>query len=179
MGEVHTNEEAQVYDHDLDLFVTVQLVENTRLQFYHLENSAKNTGILVSGPMVKNHSWPNKGRIFFAKRTISYLLLFQSCHPVLVPVRPQHWHRRTCLHRVQPQSDVTIRLQKTGARQTQSPKTKIKRGMTIEIRTTVCEIFLMVGEVLRRSRGHRSACTRTHFSWLRLGTAYKSGIKDA
>ena len=28
-GEVQTNEEAQVYVHDLDLFVTVQLLENT------------------------------------------------------------------------------------------------------------------------------------------------------
>ena len=28
-GEVHTNEEAQVYAHDLSLFVTVQLLEET------------------------------------------------------------------------------------------------------------------------------------------------------
>ena len=28
-GEVQTNEEAQVYVHDLDLFVTVQLLEET------------------------------------------------------------------------------------------------------------------------------------------------------
>ena len=28
-GEVQTNEEAQVYDHDLSLFVTVQLLEDT------------------------------------------------------------------------------------------------------------------------------------------------------
>ena len=28
-GEMHTNEEAQVYVHDLDLFVTVQLLEET------------------------------------------------------------------------------------------------------------------------------------------------------
>ena len=29
-GEVQTNEEAQIYVHDLDLFVTVQLLEETR-----------------------------------------------------------------------------------------------------------------------------------------------------
>ena len=50
-------------------------------------------------------------------------------------------------------------------------KTKI-RGMAIEIQTTVCEIFL---------NGWRSSqiisCTRTHFSGLRFGTSYKSGIK--
>ena len=28
-GEVHTNEEAQVYVHDLNLFVTVQVLEET------------------------------------------------------------------------------------------------------------------------------------------------------
>ena len=28
-GKVHTHEEAQVYVHDLDLFVTVQLLEET------------------------------------------------------------------------------------------------------------------------------------------------------
>ena len=29
-GEVQTNEEAQVYVHDLDLFVTLQLLKETR-----------------------------------------------------------------------------------------------------------------------------------------------------
>ena len=29
MGELHTNEEAQIYVHDLNLFVTVQLLEET------------------------------------------------------------------------------------------------------------------------------------------------------
>ena len=48
-GKVQTNEEAQVYVHDLDLFVT-------RLQFDHLESSAKNTDILVSEPAVKSHT---------------------------------------------------------------------------------------------------------------------------
>ena len=44
-GEVHTNEEAHVYVHDLNPFVTVQLEET--LLFYRLENSAKIT--LVGG----------------------------------------------------------------------------------------------------------------------------------
>ena len=56
--------------------------------------------------------------------------------PVLVPVPPQHRHRRTYPHQVQPQSDVTIRLHETVARKTQQPKTKRNRGMTVEIRTT-------------------------------------------
>ena len=35
----------------------------------------------------------------------------------------------------------------------------------------------VVGGVHRQSRGHGSACTRTHFSGLRFGTPYESGIK--
>ena len=53
-GEVHTNEEAQVYAHDLDLFVTVQLLEET-IAVLSLGNSAKTTDILMSGSAVKNH----------------------------------------------------------------------------------------------------------------------------
>ena len=37
----------------------------------------------------------------------------------------------------------------------------------------------MVSGVRRKSRRYRSACTRTHFSWLRFGTAYKSGTQEA
>ena len=50
-GEVQTNEEAQLYVRDLDLFVTVQLHEETLA----VENSAKTTDIPTSGPAVKNH----------------------------------------------------------------------------------------------------------------------------
>ena len=54
-GEVHTNEEALVYVHDLHLFVTVYIL-NARLQFFHLEGSAKNTDIPMSRPAVKSHT---------------------------------------------------------------------------------------------------------------------------
>ena len=53
-GEVQTNEEAQEYVHDLDLFVTVQLLEDT-LAVLSLASSAKSTGIHMSGPVVKSH----------------------------------------------------------------------------------------------------------------------------
>ena len=70
----------------------------------------------------------------YAKRTTSYLLLFQGYPPVLGAIRRQHRHRRICLQQVQPKSEVTDHLPK--------PKTKRNRGMAVEIRTTVCEIFL-------------------------------------
>ena len=53
-GEVQTNEEGQVYVHDLGLFVTVQFVEDT-LAVLSLESFAKNTDIHVSGSAVSNH----------------------------------------------------------------------------------------------------------------------------
>ena len=54
-GEVQTNEEAQRYVHDLDLFVTVQLLDDTPAVL-SLGNSAKNMDVPMSGPAVKNHS---------------------------------------------------------------------------------------------------------------------------
>ena len=52
-GKVQTYEEAQVYVHDLDLFVFCAL-SKTRVQFYHLESSTKNTDIPLSGPAAEN-----------------------------------------------------------------------------------------------------------------------------
>ena len=52
-GEVQTNE-AQVHIHDLDLFVTVQLLDDTP-GVLSWANSAKSTVIPMSGPVVKSH----------------------------------------------------------------------------------------------------------------------------
>ena len=49
----------------------------------------------------KNHGCPKKGRQLYAKRTISYLLLFQGYQPVLGAIRRQHRHRKICLQQVQ------------------------------------------------------------------------------
>ena len=56
-----------------------------------------------------------------------------GCRPFLVPVRTPHLHRRTRqVHlQVQQRSEVTIRYQETGAIH-QKPKTKIKKGTTVE-----------------------------------------------
>ena len=54
-GEVQTNEEAQVYVHDLDLFVTVQLLDNTPAVL-SLKSFAKNTDIHMSGLSVDSHN---------------------------------------------------------------------------------------------------------------------------
>ena len=52
--EVQTSEDAQVYVHDLELFVRCKS-SMTRLQSCRCENSAKNTDIPMSGPVVKSH----------------------------------------------------------------------------------------------------------------------------
>ena len=48
-GEVQTREEATVYVKELDLFVTVM-----HWQFFYSENSAKITGTVTTGPVVRN-----------------------------------------------------------------------------------------------------------------------------
>ena len=57
-GEVQTNEEAQVYVHDLDLFVTVQLLDETPGK----ESFVQNTDIQMSGKTVKHHVWHQMGK---------------------------------------------------------------------------------------------------------------------
>ena len=82
----------------------------------------------------------NKGRKIDVKRKISYLWLSLDCRPILVRVYPLHRHRRTRHRQVQQQSDGTNPHQETWAIH-QKIKTEIERGIAIEIRTTVCEIF--------------------------------------
>ena len=50
-GKVQTNEQAQIYVHDLDSFYSM-----TRQQFHRLENSPQNTDILMSGSAVNSHN---------------------------------------------------------------------------------------------------------------------------
>ena len=91
----YTNEEAQVHVHDLDLFVTVQILDDTPADL-SLGNSARNTDTPMSGPAVKKPRLTKQGKIFFfAKRKTSYLLLSLDCRQILVPVRPLRRHRRT------------------------------------------------------------------------------------
>ena len=61
-GEVQTREEATVYVKELDVFVTVMLLEETPPQFFHSGSSAKTMGILTTGPAVKNHNLTKNGK---------------------------------------------------------------------------------------------------------------------
>ena len=64
-GEVQTREEATVYVKELDLFVTVMLLEK-HLQYFHSGSSARIMGILTTGPAVKKHISPKMARELIA-----------------------------------------------------------------------------------------------------------------
>ena len=53
-GEVQTHEEATVYVKELDIFLTMKVLENHQ-QYYRSESFAMKTGIPTNGSMVKNH----------------------------------------------------------------------------------------------------------------------------
>ena len=53
-GEVQTHEEAIVYVKELDIFLTMKVLENTPAVL-SLESFAMKTGIPTNGSMVKNH----------------------------------------------------------------------------------------------------------------------------
>ena len=111
------------------------------LQTQHLENSAKNTEILKSGPAVNNHGWPNKGRQFFGKTEKFRTCV--DCRPILVRMHRLTGHRRAhqVHHQVLHQSEVTSSHQETES--AIHPKKPIhkKRAINMGFRTTVCEIF--------------------------------------
>ena len=77
-GEVQTNEETQVYVHDLELFVMVQMFDDT-------------LAVLSLGKLCEEHGstfeWASEERGFSARRKISYPLLSWDCRQILVPAR--------------------------------------------------------------------------------------------
>ena len=103
-GEAHTNEEAQENVRDLNLFATVQLLEET-LAVLSLGKLCEDHGYSYEWVSGQKPRLPKKrGRQLYAKRTTSYLLLFHGYPPVLGAIRRQHRHRRTCLHKFSPRA---------------------------------------------------------------------------
>ena len=65
------------------------------------------------------------------------------------------------------------------ARFTNKPTQKQKEGRQSSIGRPIARPSILVWGVHRKSRRHRCACKRTHFSWLWFGTAHKSGTQEA
>ena len=159
MVKCKKNEKAQVYVHDLDLFVTVQILDDT-LAVLSLGKLCEEHGYTyewASGH--KPHQTKQGEDGFRVMRKISYLLLCLDCRPTLVPARPLHRHRRTRqVHlQVQQQSDVTIWHRKL-ARFTKNSKQKYKEGQQSRLGRPFARLSGMVRGVHRKSRRYRSAC---------------------
>ena len=140
-GEVQNNEDAHVYVHDLGLFLTVQLLDDTPTVL-SLGKLCKEHGYSYESASGQEPRLTKQGKKKYAERKITYLLSYQVCHPVQEVVRPQHREHRIGRHQIQQHIEVTCQLLETGARQIQKAKNKIKRRMTISIRMPVCKIFL-------------------------------------
>ena len=136
-GEVQTNEEAQAYVHDLDLFVTVQILDDT-------------PAVLSLGKLCEEHGYSNE--------------LTSGQKPHVAPVRLPHRCSRTRQEHLQVQQkcEVTIRHQETSAIAPKL-KAKIKRDNDEAVRNRLRDLSAWFQE-FTKSRRNRSACNRTFFS---------------
>ena len=83
-GEVQTHEEATLYVKELDIFLTMKVLESQ--QYCRSESFAMKTDILMNGSMVKNHISLKTGFGYNATRRTSFLSWFQACQRVRPPV---------------------------------------------------------------------------------------------
>ena len=88
-GAVHINEYAQVSVHDLDLFVTVQLLDETPAVLL-LHQLCSERGYSFEWKTAKLHNWPRMGRQVLVKWTTQYFSLYQDCHHIPAAVCLQH-----------------------------------------------------------------------------------------
>ena len=78
-AEVQTNEEAQVYVQDLDLFVTVHLLEEPPAVL-SLGKLCSEHGCSYGWKTAKLYNKPKMGTQLLVQWTTSYLLSYQDCH---------------------------------------------------------------------------------------------------
>ena len=167
-GEVLTKEEATVYVRELDLF---------EWQFLHLENPAKITGILTSGPVVKNHTSSKNVRKINCDTSnhVPFVVpgLSTSSSTSSSPTSPTSYRRKLWLTRnIQQQSEVRLRVWKhkeTCRMDQQKSKTQIKMTTTKNYRVTSCKMCQITTGV--QARSGRWKCSRTprryqFFSWM-------------
>ena len=139
-GEVQTSGEAQVYIHDLDLFVTVQLLEDNACCSITWK-TLRTTRIFIFVGQRSTTTVDQKWEDYHLQNG----QFRASCRSRVIH---QFWKR------------FVLYIATTGLVEKRSRTSLKKKKMAIEIRTTVCEIFL-----------------RTHFSGLGFGTSCRSGDK--
>ena len=125
----------QVHVHDLDLFVTVQLLEDT-LAVLSLGKLCEEHGYSYKWPMVKSPIWPQMGKYFCARRQISFFLS-QDCLQARAQVRLPHRYRRTHRLLLWVQQDhvtiLTLEHRETEAILQKSTKRKDNNEATIRV----------------------------------------------
>ena len=95
-GEVRTHGEAQVFVHDSNQFVVVQLLEETPavLSVGKLLQSCQDHGYSYEWVSGQEARLTRKGKIFSARQTILNLLTFQDYLWILEAVRLQQRHHK-------------------------------------------------------------------------------------
>ena len=173
-GELQTYEEAQVYVHDLDLFVTVQLLDDT-LAVLSLGKLCEENGY--------SYEWSKRFKTTADQKWEGILLqngkFRTSCCSWIVV---KFWYqivfyiatagfincffesRTTAKWRASTGRPARFKKKKKGEQQSGNGRPFARSSG-------------MVRRVHRQSRGHRNARARTRFSGLRVGTPYESGIK--
>ena len=95
-GAVQINEWARVFVNDLDLFVTVQLLDETPaiLQLHQL---CSKRGHSYEWKTAKFHNWPKMGRQLLVQWRTKYFSLHQDCHQIPAAFCLQRRDQRTSL----------------------------------------------------------------------------------
>ena len=143
----------------------------TRLQSCQQANSAKNTVIPTSGPVVKKHNFDQE----WENNSVQYWQFV----PIAVPglsSSSSAWGLIGYL----PESSKTAKSSIGKPRRSENQKKKNKKkGSNQAMMSRLRDISKMVRGVHRSSRRYRSASTRKHFSKFRFGTSCESGTKEA
>ena len=87
------NEDGRVFVHDLDLFATVQLLDET-LAIPLLHKFCSKRGNWYEQKMAKLYDWPKMGRQLLVQSTTQNFSLFQDCHHLPAAGCLQHRNQR-------------------------------------------------------------------------------------
>ena len=149
-GEVLANEEAPVYVHDLNLIVTVQLLEET-------------PAVLSLGKLCEDHGYSyvsltkeGKNIIFKTDNFVPVVPGLSSSSGSNLSSTSRHRRTRQVHLQVHRQSEVTIRLQGNWSDSPITQNKNQKRSDILSLRRPFARSPRMVGGVHRQSRRHRS-----------------------
>ena len=167
-GEVHTNEEAQVYVHDLNLFVTVQLLEETPAVLAQVKTLRRPRIFLWVGQRPKT-TVDQSGEDTCMQNV---QLRTSRCSSVI----HQFWEQFVV------NIAITGLFEKRGGTSTQetgaiprNPKPKKNEGWQEEFESPAGISSLLVTGYQRKPERNPIACIRRQFSGIRTGIFYESG----